>query len=252
MRLQVDKRRNEILEELGRDANVSVNALAEKFDVTTETIRKDLRFWEEKGVLRKTHGGAVFSAEDTVRHISKRLVENVDAKNLLAEKALEYIPERGVIFLDSGSTMLCLAKRVSILSGLTIVTNSIIIANTLSESKNTVLLAGGRVWGETLGTVGLWATSALASIRLDVAFIGCSGIIGFDGPTVEGLADAEVKRTVLSRARLSVALADSEKFKTSGLISFCTWKDIGLLITNADADPAVCAEIGEHTEVVKV
>lgn len=252
MRLQAEKRRNEVLEELGRDENISVNELAEKFGVTTETIRKDLRFWEEKGVLRKTHGGAVFSAEDTVRHISKRLVENVEAKNRLAEKALEYIPERGVVFLDSGSTMLCLAKRVNLLAGLTIVTNSIIIANTLSESKNTILLAGGKVWGDTMGTVGLWATNALSSIRLDVAFVGCSGIIGFDGPTVEGLADAEVKRTVLSRAKLSVALADSDKFKTSGLMAFCSWKDIGVLITNADADPQTCAELADLTDVVKV
>lgn len=252
MRHTADTRRNKVLEELSRDENVGVSALASMFDVTMETIRKDLKFWEEKGVIRKTHGGAMLSAADTVRHINKRLVERVEAKTVLAEKAAQFVPERGVIFLDSGSTMLCLAKKLSIMSGLTVITNSLVIANALSESRNTVLLTGGRLWGETMGMVGLWATIALASIRIDAAFLGCSGIKGFDGPTGEGLADAEVKRTVLSRAKLSIVLADSEKFAASGLMAFAAWSAVDMLITNMGADPEMLKEIAAATQVVTV
>ena len=252
MKMLTEQRRNEVFAALGRDGTVTVSALAKQLDVTMQTIRKDIEYWEGQGVLKKTHGGAVISSEDVVRHISMRVGENMEAKKRLAEKSLEFLPEKGVVYLDCGSTISCLARALSTRSGLTIVTSSIIVANTLSDSRNTIHLTGGKLRGDTMGTVGMWTDSALRSIRIDVAVLGSSGFQGFDGPAVDEFADAEVKRTVMGRSRFNMLLADSTKFACSSLVAFCDWKDIDLFITNDDADKELSNSIRAHTKLIMV
>lgn len=249
MRLLTEKRRNEVLASLTRDGSVTVSAMAKRFGVTMETIRKDIQYWEEKGVVKKTHGGAVMSSDDFVTHISTRLGENTELKKRVAEKALEYLPEKGVVFLDSGSTVSCFARLLNRRSGLTIVTNSIIVANTLSDSGNAVHLTGGQLRGDTLGTVGMWTATLLRTIRVDVAVLGSSGFKGFSGPAVEEFADAEVKKVAIERSSRVVVVADSSKFAQASLVSFCDWNEVDVFVTNADADKDGVAEIARHTKV---
>lgn len=252
MKMLTEQRRNEVFAMLSRDGTVSVNALAKQFGVTMQTIRKDIAYWEEQGILRKTHGGAVISSEDLVRHIKMRISENMEEKQALARKSLAFLPDKGVVYLDCGSTVSCLARPLLARSGLVIVTSSIIVANTLADSENTVYLTGGMLRGDTLGTVGMWTDSALMSIRIDVAVLGSSGFRDFEGPAVDAFADAEVKRAVMRRSRFNLLLADKSKFDRSSLVAFCGWKDIDVFITNAGADGELAGAIGKCTKLVFV
>lgn len=250
MKMLTERRRNEVFAALSRDGAVTVSALAKQLGVTMQTIRRDIEYWQEQGVLKKTHGGAVMPSEDMVRHINMRIGENMEAKKRLAEKSLEFLPESGVIYLDCGSTISCLARLLNTRTGLTIVTNSVIAATALADSRNTVHLTGGKLRGETMGMSGMWTDSALRSIRIDAAVLGSSGFLGFDGPAVDEFADAEVKRAVMRRSRFTMLLADSAKFACSSLVAFCDWNDIDMFITNAGADRELSDAVGARTKLV--
>lgn len=171
----MSERRNQIVKIILRDGSIRINEIASMFHVSTETIRKDLIYLEEKGFAKKSHGGALATSEVMVRHIASRLDENINAKNKIAEKALDFIPEKGVVFIDTGSTTVAIAKQMLLKSGITIITNSVMVANVLGESENKIYLTGGEYRGNTMALVGLWTNSAIRSIRPNVAFMGSSG-----------------------------------------------------------------------------
>lgn len=252
MRLVTEQRRNEVFASLSRDGSLSVSELAKRLDVTMETIRKDIQFWESKGVLKKIHGGAIISNDEIVRHISMRISENMEAKKRVADKAFKLLPEKGVVFLDCGSTIPCLARLLFIRSGLTIVTNSLIVANTLLDSKHNVHMAGGQLRSDTSGAVGMWAENNLKNIRIDLAVLGTSGFKGFDGPAVEEFSDAEVKRVVMERSSETIVIADNTKFTSSGLVSYCNWDKVSKFITNPgpEVDKELLTKISAATEVI--
>jgi len=246
-----EKRRNEVLAAITADGGIKVSELARRFAVSMETIRNDMKFWEKEGVLKKTHGGAILKSDvAALRHINERIVENIDVKNAIAARAIELIPERGTIFLDAGSTTVCMAKYLNLMSGLTILTNSILAASKLSESGNCVMVIGGILRGDILGTHGAWAAMALRTILIDVAFLDCSGVKGFDGPVGNHLSDIEFKRAVIARANKKIVLADSRKLQTSGIMSYCDWREIDAMVTNPVEDPNAFDGIKAHTRVI--
>lgn len=251
MGMTSEKRRNEVLAAITVDGSIKVSDLAQKLSVSMETIRNDMKHWEEAGLLKKTHGGAVLKSDVmSLRHINERIVENIDIKNAIAGKAAEFIPENGTVFMDAGSTTVCLAKYMNMMSGLTILTNSILGASKLSESNNRVMILGGMLRGDILGTHGAWASMALRTMLIDVAFLDCSGVKGFDGPVGNNLNDIEFKRAVIDRAQTKIVLADSSKLNKSGIMSYCTWEDIDALITNKIADAKAFGPIKKHTKVI--
>lgn len=251
MGITSEKRRNEVLAAIAVDGSIKVSELARRCDVSMETIRKDMKYWEEIGVLKKTHGGAVLKADVTaLRHINERIVENIDAKNAIAAKAVEFIPGSSTVFIDAGSTTVCVAKHINMLSGLTVLTNSVLAASKLSDANNRIMVIGGILRGDILGTHGAWASAALRTILIDVAFLDCSGVKGFDGPVGNDLNDIEFKRALIERAKTRIVLADSSKFQTSGTMSYCDWADINVLVTNKDADRKELDKIRKQTKVV--
>ncbi len=251
MAITSEKRRNEVLAAITVDDGIKVSDLARRFNVSMETIRKDMKYWEEVGVLKKTHGGAVLKSDVTaLRHIDERIVENIDAKNAIAAKAVEFIPEQGTVFVDAGSTTVCVAKHLNLMTGLTILTNSILAASKLSDANNRIMVLGGILRGDILGTHGSWAAMALRSILIDVALLDSSGVKGFDGPVVNDLNDVEFKRAVMERSKTKIVLADSSKLHISGTMSYCDWEDVSALITNADADRKKLDKIRKSTKVI--
>jgi DeoR family fructose operon transcriptional repressor len=253
MGVSSEKRRDEVLAAITRDSGSKVSELARQFDVSMETIRNDIKYWEEAGLLKKTHGGAVLKSNVvSLRHINERIVENIDIKNDIAAKAAGYIPENGTIFLDAGTTTVCVAKYLNLMSGLTILTNSVLAASKLAQSNNRVMVIGGVLRGDILGTSGPWATMVLRTMLIDVAFLDSSGFGGGDGPFSTDLNDVEFKRAVIDRAKTKIVLADSGKLLTSGIMSYCAWEDIDALITNPAGEKKAFDRIAKHTNVIYV
>lgn len=226
------ERRNEITQLLIRDGNIKVGELAKQFDVSTETIRKDLIYLEEQGIAQKSYGGAIASTELLERPVTLKQMEHMDIKTEIANKALDLIPKNGVIILDTGSTVYALAKLLQLRNDLTIFTNSMVVLNILSEFDNEIFSLGGRVRGSSKGTVGSWAIQALRTIHADIAFLGSDGFKTLSGPSSASYEESELKRTMVSCCEHAIVLCDHTKFSTNSLFQFCEWNEISALITN--------------------
>lgn len=232
------ERRNDITQRLLRNGNIKASELAQIYGVSAETIRKDLIYLEKQGVAAKSYGGAIARSELLERPVAEKEMEHMDIKTSIAEKALAYIPDNGVIMLDAGSTTYALAKLLVLRDDLTLFTNSVPILNLLAGSGNTVYSLGGKVRGSSKGIVGAWAIQALQTLHIDVSFLGTDGFQKFSGPSTASYEEAELKKAVVCSSSQTIILADHTKFKSGSLFQFCEWSQIHALITDTGASPA--------------
>lgn len=240
-----EERQQEILQRARDKGRVDVTALADEFEVTTETIRRDLTILERSGVLRRVHGGAV-PAERLGLEPTLSATETVmaDEKRRIAEAALAELSGASTILLDAGSTTAKLACILPIDRELSVITHSISIALTLIKRPNvTVMFLGGRLRSCTLTTVDAWTLQTLRDTFVDIAFIGTGGVSTDRGLTAPDLAEATVKRASIACARRSVLLADHTKIGNDQFARFADLSDINTFITDDGIDSKVAAEI---------
>ncbi|MGC0347896.1 DeoR/GlpR family transcriptional regulator of sugar metabolism [Streptomyces sp. SAI-218] len=168
------ERQQEILR-LARDGGrVDVVSLAEEFQVTAETIRRDLKALDRAGLLRRVHGGAIPAGRlDFEPDLAERETTAADEKDHIAKAALAELPTEGTLILDAGTTVARLAAAVPLEASLTVVTHSLPIAARLADHPGIQLhLVGGRVRHRTRAAVDAWALRAYGEIRADVFFRG--------------------------------------------------------------------------------
>lgn len=248
-----EERRNQLAQILMWEGSLRVNDMAKKFSVSTETIRKDIAYLEEIGIAKKSHGGALVVNDSIFSHFDTRSVQNVEAKNRIAAKALEYVPQNGVVFIDIGSTAMTIAKQLISHTNLTIITNSLVVANILSNSSNHVYVLGGRLNGANMSLLGLWTMDALGSINPNVAFLGSSGFWDFAGPTTGSFDESEARKRVVQISGKSIVVADSSKFhEKTGLVSYASWDEVDLFITDDQAPKDKLGLLREEVEVIAV
>jgi DeoR family fructose operon transcriptional repressor len=234
-----EERQQAIVDRARAAGRVDVAALADELDVTTETIRRDLKVLERHGVLRRVHGGAIpverlgfepaLAARDAVLTAEKERI---------AKAALAELPAEGSILLDAGTTTARLADALPLDRELVVLTNGLPIAMSLSSRPNlTVLLVGGRVRGRTLAAVDSWALHSLADSYVDVAFIGTNGVSVERGLTTPDTTEAAVKRAMVGAARRTVLLADHTKVGNDHLARFADLDDIDVIVTDSGVEP---------------
>jgi len=236
---------------------VSVTDLADRFSITTETIRRDLAALEVSGSLRRVHGGAVPSDRLSTREesILERAVQRQSQKLRIANAALALIPEliSGSILLDAGSTTETLAdllaQRTPPAHGsdeLVVITHAIPIAGKLSSTPGIALqILGGRVRGLTQAAVGQSTVEAAYRLRPDIAFVGTNGIHADFGLSTPDPEEAAVKAAFVKSARRVVALADSSKLDAETLVQFATLKDVDTLITDSEPSAELAAALAD-------
>jgi DeoR family fructose operon transcriptional repressor len=228
---------------------VAVTALAEEFGVTTETVRRDLALLERSGTLRRVHGGAVPVGALTFVEtaLAERHGTRSEQKRKIAAAALDLVPGAGgSLLLDGGSTTAALADLLPGDRRLLVATSSVPIAARLAAAPGLDLLVlGGRVRGITQCAVGEQAVTALADLRVDVAFLGTNGITAAHGFTTPDEAEASVKRAMTRAGQRVVVLADSSKLGREHLVRFATPADVDVLVTDAEAAPADLARLDD-------
>jgi len=258
-----EERQQLIMELVAASGRASVTDLAERFSITTETVRRDLAALETSGTVRRVHGGAVSperisTAEES---ILERTVQRQSEKTRIAEAALALIPQgrAGSILLDAGSTTEVLAQLLAgrtaaaRISGapatpgageLVVITHALPIAARLSGEPGIALhVLGGRVRGLTQAAVGQSTVDAAQKIRPDIAFIGTNGVSAVFGLSTPDPEEAAVKAAFVHSARRIVVLADSSKLDAETLVQFASLKELDTVITDANPSPALTAAL---------
>lgn len=243
--MYAEERQQRIVDRCRARQRVEVSALAEELAVTSETIRRDLRVLERRGVLRRVHGGAVPVEGTGFEPVPMPTGGVMTAeKARIARAALAELPEEGTILLDAGTTTARLADELPSDRILTVVTHSVSIALMLTTRPNlTVMLVGGRLRGRTLATVDTWALRALKDTFVEVAFLATSGVSPARGLTTPDSAEASIKRAAIGSARRCVLLADHTKVGDDHFTKFAALNEIDTVITDSGLDAGSAAEL---------
>lgn len=224
---------------------VEVAELASRFQVTTETIRRDLSELQDQRLLRRVHGGAVeWESSKFEPLLVVRTDQHDDEKRRMAKLAVHELPDAGTVIIDSGSTLGRFAEAVPTTARLRVITNSLPIAQTLAEHDDVeVIVLGGKVRRNTMAMVDADAVGALGPITVDTLFISADGLSAEAGLTTPYRQEAALKQAMIRSARRVVALVDHSKFDKDQFVRYAEWSDIDVLITTVEADPNTIAEI---------
>ncbi|MCF6093940.1 DeoR/GlpR family DNA-binding transcription regulator [Microaerobacter geothermalis] len=236
-----EERKIHILEYIQKNSRASVQELSLHFEVSESTIRRDLKELEEAKLLRRTHGGAVslqgVNFEPTFGEKEDKFRSEKEA---IAKKAIELIEEEDTILIDSGTTTFHLANALKTFSRLTVVTNSIMIAKELEDSRGIeVLLTGGILRRETLALVGPFAEQSLSMVRVDKAFIATNGLDIHEGLTTPNLVEASTKRKMIKSAKQVILLSDHSKMGKISFAKFAEANEIDKLVVDQAAPVSV-------------
>lgn len=253
------QRQAAILDVVRRIGGVKVSDLVAEFGVSDMTIRRDLEALADRGLLAKVHGGATAllpSSTDEPGFAAKSVRQRAE-KAAIAARAAELVTPGLAIGLSAGTTTAELARRLLDVPGLTVVTNSIPVADVFfragrsageAASGQTVVLTGGvRTPSDAL--VGPVAVAAIRSLHLDLLFLGVHGMSERTGFTTPNLMEADTDRALVAAAERLVVLADHTKWGTVGISSIAALDEAGVLVTDAglafDARAVLHNHVGE-------
>jgi DeoR family glycerol-3-phosphate regulon repressor len=228
---------------------MSSTALAELFQVSEMTIRRDLAELEMRGEIQRTHGGAV--TEETALSSGKEPREpffderhsiNHEAKVRIAKAALAQIKPAQAIALDVGTTTFELARLIGPEMGVRIFTNNLRIANARSERNGEIYLFGGRLREKEMSLCGSVAVEQARRLWFDIVFIGVSSVTS-EGIFDYSIEETELKRVFMERATRRIVLADSSKFDEMSLVQVSGLQQFDVLICEAPPPAALAASL---------
>ncbi|PRR70439.1 DeoR/GlpR family DNA-binding transcription regulator [Neomoorella humiferrea] len=232
--MRAEDRRREIIRHLEDYGIVKVTELSNLFQVTEETIRRDLERLEAEGYLKRTHGGAVKIAstqEETAFHI--RNMRNRYEKQLIGRKAAELVQPGDVIAVDASTTALQFVNFIKDKKDLVVITHALKVVMALAGNADiTVICTGGTLHSRTFSFVGPLVENALASYNIKKAFISCKGVTLEEGITESTEVQARVKAEMVRGAKEIILLADHDKFGTAALATVAPVKAVHKLITD--------------------
>jgi DeoR/GlpR family transcriptional regulator of sugar metabolism len=230
-------RRRQILELVKSDGAAHVNALAQKFGVSTVTIRNDLTKLAEAGKLLRDRGGAITAPDSRqVTHLpglNERAVLNHDAKQRIGKAAAQLVEAGDTIIMDAGTTVVEMAPHLGRFAPLPVVTNALNVALAIGAASDAqVILLGGTLSREASSTVGPLAERTLADLSVGKLFLGTQALDLHDGLTDTTLEIAQVKRAMIKAAKQVCLLADSTKWDHTGFIKVAQLAEIDVLISD--------------------
>ncbi|WP_329165294.1 DeoR/GlpR family DNA-binding transcription regulator [Streptomyces sp. NBC_01717] len=257
--LLAEQRRALILDEVRRRGGVRVNELTRKLSVSDMTVRRDLDALARQGVIEKVHGGAVPVVEASTHEPGFEVKSTLEltAKEDIARVAATMAVPGSAIALSGGTTTYALAQHLLDVPELTVVTNSVRVADVFHTAQRSAATGGPRAGAATVvltggvrtpsdSLVGPVADQAIGSLHFDVLFLGVHGISVEAGLSTPNLAEAETNRRFVHSARRVVVVADHTKWGTVGLSSFATLEQVDTLVTDSGLSAQAREEIEEH------
>ncbi|MFP7673837.1 DeoR/GlpR family DNA-binding transcription regulator [Marivita sp. S0852] len=231
-RLKKTDRRKQILLELKLSPHVRITELAKRFNVSAETIRRDVDSLAQDGFINRAHGGATAPAQGHYPSLNERATARTAQRERIGAAAAQLVREGETVMIDSGATTIQMARSLAYLeTPCTVVTNSIPVAMTLGHGVCDVLMCPGQYLAAESAVIGTETLEFLGRFHVDHAVIGASGLTE-EGPseTVQGFA--AVKRMMLRRATNRHLLIDSDKFGRKGLASVSELDDLTTIVVD--------------------
>ena len=244
------ERRNAILAKLNAEGKVIVTDLSREFDVTEETIRRDLEKLDNEGLATKTYGGAVANQNfniDLPFTVRKRA--NVECKQKIAEKIAEMIKDGDYIMLDASSTAIYVSKRILNRKNITLITNSVELLVELADKSDwKILSTGGSLKKGALSLVGASAGRMIRGFHVDLAVCSSKGIDMNMGVTDSNEKDSEIKQAIFGAANRKILAVDSTKFDKISFVHVCELSDVDTVVTD-EAPPERWVEYFKNKDI---
>ncbi|MCX8677812.1 MULTISPECIES: DeoR/GlpR family DNA-binding transcription regulator [Apibacter] len=234
--IKLNRRQQLIIDELDEHNFTKVNELCEKLNVSAVTIRKDLQYLENTGLLYRTHGGAskqpLYAFE---KNINEKEFVQVMQKQKIAKAALKFVNDQDFIILASGTTVYYLAKIISGYEKLTIITSSLSVSMELSkDSFIDVIQLGGNLRKSSISVIGSLAESELKKFSCNKLFLGIDGIDLDFGLSTSNSTEAHLNKVMIEQSEKVIVLADSTKINKRGFGQICSLDKVDVLITDND------------------
>ena len=239
------ERKNQILDIIRHKGRVTVDELKEVFKVSGATIRRDLEFLERQGLITRAHGGAIIRGKvalepDYFEEKQKFLEEKIR----IGKEASKMVEEGEVIFLEASTTVLQMAKFLRDKRELSVITNSLEIAQELRGIEGiSLVVIGGTLRKRTNSLIGPLAELSLSQMRFDKAFIGISALDPSSGITTPTLEEAQTKKEIVKAANQVIALCDHSKFGEQNFAFVMPLEKINILITDKGVSSSFKGEI---------
>ena len=241
------QRRQAILAEVRQHSAVAADDLAREFDVSVETIRRDLRDLQQKGLLDRVYGGATQPAgRSSEGSFAARSTRHIEAKRAIAGLAATLAEPGETIIIDVGTTALEVARALPATFHGRVLTNSVPAALELSAREHIeVLLCGGQVRGGDAACSGATAQAFFEEFYADRAFLGSGGVHPEAGLTDYYPAEVVVRRTIIAHTAACYVLADSSKLGAIAVHRVCPLDRVTAVLTDDAADPGACQALAE-------
>lgn len=227
-----------IMDILHKDGIIKISDISRRFSVSNETARRDLEYLQDSEQIKRIYGGAILlggaaAPLQQAPHAHLRRSQ----KASIGRAAASLVNSGETIILDIGSTTLEIARHLSHISGITVLTNSLPIMNALAGTQVTVFCLGGRLNSDELSMYGKVTTDALQQFFVDRAFIGAGGVTLEEGISDYNSEEAIVRQAIIRRADQTVLVADSGKFGTNAFASVCGFSDIDVVVSDENLSP---------------
>ena len=254
--LMAEERRQRILALLQSEGRVIVGGLSKIFGVSQITIRKDLDSLQERGLVQRSHGGALPPAASSALFdpsLQEKQQQHAPEKQRIAAAAVKMVSDGCCVMLDSGTTTAAIAQGLKKFSSLTIITNAINIAAEFGATNFEVVLTGGSLRKNSFSMVGPIAEDVLKEMHADILFLGVDGFDLEVGLTTPNILEARVNRAMIASARKIVAVCDSTKFSHRSLSRIAPVSALHHVITDRNLPDSIAEALkSQNIEVTLV
>ena len=250
MKLSAKKRLELIDRELHEKGQVFSRDLAERCETSMETIRKDLEMLEASGVAVKVYGGALLAQTGAERLVSMR-VQGQEQKQKIGRLAARLLEGAHPVILDSGTTVLAAVPYINRMPAMNIMTCSLDAFEALDGSHHQVFLTGGKKREKNRSLVGFGAQESIQRFHGDICLMGTAGLKDMAGPSSHSYQEIELKQTMCRQCDQVIVLADSAKFRESGLHQWGNWEDVDMLVTGPGISPAAVSNLEKQVRIIQ-
>ena len=227
-------RRSKILEILNKDNVISVAEISKMFDVSEVSVRNDLALFEKKGFLIRTRGGAINKQISNFDlNLNQRLKHNYKQKQKIGKRAAEFIKDGSTVLMDSGSTIIEVAKNLKNKKNIKLITNSLPIADIVADADQIeVIITGGTLRPEMRSLIGATTEKTILNYSCDVAILGADGIDSEMGFYTKLESEASLVQAMIKASSKRIIVTDSSKFGKKRFVKIANISDVDVIITD--------------------